>query len=135
LVRHERRDQTTQLSGVSHFLHKDDKPKDASLLDMSILFLGALICSHALGWQNLDSYLDSAYFEENDVWSQPEYLQSHAWAAGNYALLLLKWVHEYKVIGWIEAMHKTSLYCVQILEKFIPSMAKKKGAHPGRYGC
>ena len=105
---------------VIHFLREDDKAHDAALLDMSVLYPGAAICTDAIGWVELDG---SFYW--GDEWPLRKDLSNHPRAAGNYSRFLRKWVREREVISWMDAIRRTSLNACLILEKCVPAMKKK----------
>ncbi|MCA9429540.1 MAG: amidohydrolase family protein, partial [Candidatus Omnitrophica bacterium] len=105
---------------LMHYLHSDNDPQDAALLDLSVLYPGASICSDAITW--IDA--EGNWFESEE-WPLPKGLQSHPRAAGNYCRFLRKWVRERQAITWIEAIRQSSLNGALILEDSVPSMRKK----------
>jgi N-acyl-D-glutamate deacylase len=105
---------------IVHFLREDDKAQDAALLDMSVLYPGAAICTDAIAWVNPDG---SFYW--GDDWPLRKDLSNHPRAAGNYSRFLRKWVRERGVISWMDAIQRTSLNACLILEECVPAMKKK----------
>jgi len=105
---------------IVHYLREDDNPQDAALLDMSVLYPGAAICTDAIGWVKPDG---SFYW--GDEWPLRKDLSNHPRAAGNYSRFLRKWVRERQVISWMDAIRRTSLNACLILEDCVPEMKKK----------
>lgn len=105
---------------IVHFIREDDNPRDAALLDMSVLYPGAAICTDAIGWVNPDG---SFYW--GDEWPLRKELSNHPRAAGNYSRFLRKWVRERQIISWMDAMRRASLNACLILEECVPAMKKK----------
>jgi len=105
---------------IVHFLREDDKAHDAALLDMSVLYPGAAICTDAIAWVEPDG---SFYW--GDEWPLRKELSNHPRAAGNYSRFLRKWVREREVISWMDAIRRTSLNACLILEECVPAMKKK----------
>ncbi|MFE3387992.1 amidohydrolase family protein [Streptomyces anulatus] len=107
-----------------HFLHPDDKPEDAELLDLSVLFPGAAIASDAMPWVNKDGTL-----VEGDVWPMPTEAFAHPRSAGCFSRFLSRWARgadgEKPKVSLIEAIRRTSLIPAQILEKSVPQMRGK----------
>jgi N-acyl-D-glutamate deacylase len=105
---------------IVHFLREDDRPEDAALLDMSVLFPGTAICTDAIGWSNPDG---SLYW--GSEWPLPETVSNHPRASGNYTRFLRKWVREREVLSWMDAIRQCALNACLILEKAAPQMKKK----------
>jgi N-acyl-D-glutamate deacylase len=105
---------------IVHFLREDDKAHDAALLDISVLYPGAAICTDAIAWVKPDG---SFYW--GDEWPLRKDLSNHPRAAGNYSRFLRKWVREREVISWMDAIRRTSLNACLILEGCVPAMKKK----------
>jgi N-acyl-D-glutamate deacylase len=105
---------------IVHFLREDDKAHDAALLDISVLYPGAAICTDAIAWVKPDG---SFYW--GDEWPLRKDLSNHPRAAGNYSRFLRKWVREREVISWMDAIRRTSLNACLILEECVPAMKKK----------
>jgi N-acyl-D-glutamate deacylase len=105
---------------IVHFIREDDNPADAALLDMSVLYPGAAICTDAIGWVNPDG---SFYW--GDEWPLRKDLNNHPRAAGNYSRFLRKWVREREVISWMDAIRQASLNACLILEGCVPAMKTK----------
>ena len=105
---------------VVHFLREEDDPRDASLLDMSVLYPGTAICTDAIAWVQPDGS-----FYEGSEWPLPDNLNSHPRAAGNYCRFLRRWVRERQVLSWMDAIRQASLNSCLILEHFVPAMKKK----------
>ncbi|MFD5466081.1 amidohydrolase family protein [Kitasatospora sp. NPDC127059] len=107
-----------------HFLHPDDKPEDAELLDLSVLFPGAAIASDAMPWVNKDGTL-----VEGDVWPLPAEAFAHPRSAGCFSRFLSRWARgadgEKPKVSLVEAIRRTSLIPAQILEKSVPQMRSK----------
>jgi len=105
---------------IVHYLREDDNPHDAALLDMSVLYPGAAICTDAIGWVEPDG---SFYW--GDEWPLRKDLSNHPRAAANYSRFLRKWVREREVISWMDAIRRTSLNACLILEDCVPAMKRK----------
>jgi N-acyl-D-glutamate deacylase len=105
---------------IVHFLREDDNPADAALLDMSVLYPGAALCTDAIAWVNPDG---SFYW--GDEWPLRKDLSNHPRAAGNYSRFLRKWVRERQVISWMDAIRRASLNACLILEEAAPAMKTK----------
>ncbi|WP_083462337.1 amidohydrolase family protein [Kitasatospora griseola] len=107
-----------------HFLHPDDKPEDAELLDLSVLFPGAAIASDAMPWVNKDGTL-----VEGDVWPLPEGAFAHPRSAGCFSRFLSRWARGADggkpKVSLVEAIRRTSLIPAQILEESVPQMRGK----------
>ena len=105
---------------IVHFLREDDKPEDMALLDMSVLYPGACICTDALPWVQPDGK-----FYYGKEWPIPENLNNHPRATGNYTRFLRIWARERQVISWMDAIRQASLNACLILEEGCPQMKKK----------
>jgi N-acyl-D-glutamate deacylase len=105
---------------IIHFLREDDRPEDAALLDMSVLYPGAAICTDAIAWSKPDG---SLYWGKE--WPLPDDVSNHPRAAGNYTRFLRKWVRERPMLSWMDAMRHCSLNACNILETAAPQMKKK----------
>jgi N-acyl-D-glutamate deacylase len=114
------RDESPGDSVIVHLLHEESNPRDAALLDMSVLYPGAAICTDGLSWVNPDG---SFYW--GDEWPLRKDLSNHPRAAGNYSRFLRKWVRERQVISWMDAIRRTSLNACLILEESVPALKKK----------
>ena len=107
-------------SVIVHFLREDDNPQDAAMLDLSVMFPGAGICTDSIPWTDA-----SGAFYEGSEWPLPEGLNSHPRAAGNYCRFLRKWVRERGVMSWMDAIRQASLNSALILDDCVPGMKKK----------
>jgi N-acyl-D-glutamate deacylase len=107
-------------SVIVHFLYEDRDAKDAALLDMSVLYPGAAICTDAISWVQPDGG-----FYWGDEWPLRKDLSNHPRAAGNYSRFLRKWVRERGVISWMDAIRQASLNACLILEEAAPALKKK----------
>jgi N-acyl-D-glutamate deacylase len=105
---------------IVHLLNEEHSERDAALLDMSVLYPGAAICTDAIAWVEPDG---SFYW--GDEWPLREDLSNHPRAAGNYSRFLRKWVRERGVISWMDAIRRASLNACLILEDAAPAMKKK----------
>jgi N-acyl-D-glutamate deacylase len=107
-------------SVIVHFLREDDDPHDSELLDMSVLYPDAAICTDTMPWVAADG---SFYW--GTEWPLPAGLNNHPRASGNYCRFFRKWVRERGVLSWMDAIRRTSLIPCQILEDCVPGMKKK----------
>lgn len=105
---------------IVHLLNEEGNARDAALLDMSVLYPGAAICTDAISWVSPDG---SFYW--GDEWPLRKDLSNHPRAAGNYSRFLRKWVRERQVISWMDAIRRASLNACLILEAAAPAMKKK----------
>ena len=105
---------------IVHFLREDTDPKDAALMDMSVLFPGTSICTDCLPFTTPEGT-----FYEGTEWPLPERLTNHPRLAGNYTRFLRKWVRERGVISWMDAIKQASLNSAIILGDSVPGMKKK----------
>jgi N-acyl-D-glutamate deacylase len=105
---------------IVHLLNEEGSAADARLLDMSVLYPGAAICTDAIAWVSPDG---SFYW--GDEWPLRKDLSNHPRAAGNYSRFLRKWVRERQVISWMDAIRRASLNACLILEGAAPAMKKK----------
>jgi len=116
----EARDTNPGDSVIVHFLREDDNPQDEAMLDLSVMFPGAGICTDSIPWTDA-----SGSFYEGSEWPLPEGLNSHPRAAGNYCRFLRKWVRERGVMSWMDAIRQASLNSALIIEDCAPGMKKK----------
>lgn len=105
---------------IIHFLREEENPQDAALLDVTVMFPGAGICTDSVPWTDA-----SGTFYEGSEWPLPDGLNSHPRAAGNYCRFLRKWVRERNVMSWMDAIRQASLNSALILEDCVPGMKKK----------
>jgi len=112
-------------SVIVHFLREDDDTHDAALLDMSVLYPDAAICTDTMPWVAADG---SFYW--GTEWPLPAGLNNHPRSSGNYCRFFRKWVRERGVLSWMDAIRKTSLIPCQILEDCVPDMKKKGRLQP-----
>ena len=107
-------------SVIVHFLREDTDPKDAALMDMSVLFPGTSICTDCIPYTTPEGT-----FYEGTEWPLPEGLSNHPRLSGNYTRFLRKWVRERGVISWMDAIKQASLNSALILGDSVPGMKKK----------
>ncbi len=105
---------------IVHFLREDDNPQDEAMLDMTVMFPGAGICTDSVPWTDA-----SGAFYEGSEWPLPDGLNNHPRSAGNYCRFLRKWVRERGVMSWMDAIRQASLNSALILEDCAPAMKKK----------
>jgi len=98
-----------------------DMPKEASILDESILFPDGIIASDAMPWADKTSGLPV----DPNEWPISQNAFAHPRSAGTYTRLLAQWVRERQILSLSEAIAKSSLYPARVLEKSVPQMRTK----------
>lgn len=102
---------------VFHFLDPDQSDEDQRLLDSSILYPGAAICSDSVPWTDAQGL-----FISGTDWPLPEGAFSHPRSAGSYARFFREYVRERGAVDLKEAVAKCTLYPAQIMEATVPQM-------------
>lgn len=104
-----------------------EMPKEAEILDESVLFPGGAIASDAMPW--VDKTTGDPV--EDLKWPLDENAFAHPRSAGTYTKLLAHWVREKGDLTLMEAIEKASLIPARILEKSVTQMKFKGRVQEG----
>jgi N-acyl-D-glutamate deacylase len=103
---------------VVHFL---ELPRDQAMLDMSVLYPGAMIASDTMPWLRTKT----GEHIDDDVWPLPADAFSHPRSAGTHARFLCDYVRERKLISLLDAIAKTAYLPAKLLQKTVPQLQRK----------
>ena len=103
---------------VVHFL---ELPRDQAMLDISVLYPGAIIASDAMPWLSTKT----GEHVDDDAWPLPDDAFSHPRSAGTHARFLGQYVRERNLISLSDAIAKTAYLPAKLLEETVPQLKKK----------
>ena len=103
---------------VVHFL---ELPRDQEMLDISVLYPGAIIASDAMPWLSTKT----GEHVDDDAWPLPDDAFSHPRSAGTHARFLGQYVRERNLISLSDAIAKTAYLPAKLLEETVPQLKKK----------
>src|SRR5215831_8736896 len=107
--------------GATIVLHFYELPRDQELLDISMLFPGAIIASDSMPWLSIQTGQEM----DEDTWPMPADAFAHPRSAGTFSRFLAKYVRERNIISLTDAIAKTSYLPAKLLEDSVPQMKKK----------
>jgi N-acyl-D-glutamate deacylase len=107
--------------GAIVVLHFYELPRDQKLLDMAVLFPGAIIASDAMPWVSTTTGKEV----DPNAWPLPKDAFSHPRSAGTFTRFLAQYVRERHAIGLSDAIAKTAYLPARLLEDSVPQMKQK----------